>query len=757
MQNEISVILKGPTFCPSTRGTFLDAKSEITGFTRKLKIREKYFDHNFKNEALVKEKSNNPVICKNSELNRIIDHIENIAPEKVTMEPNITQRETQALNTLKSYSDIIIKKADKGGMFVIMDKNFYRDKMVLKDHLNTKTYKIVSRFADNKVMRNLKEHTKKHSKCLHESEIKYINNKHWKSSNIYVTPKVHKCKTILDIAASSNQEYIHLPCPPDLKGRPIIAGPQSPTQRLSELVEKILSPLVPLLKSYVKDDWDFIRRLPRMTSFECEIYSVDIVSLYTNIPHKLGLEAVEYYIDKHRNKIPKRFTKEFILESIKFVLTNNNFFFDGICRHQEEGTAMGSKMAPPYANLSIGYLEETKLYPSLPQHFPVDIVELIIKWFLRYIDDGFVLWPKGLLIDTLLKLLNSLNPNIRFTLEISRKYTKGNIHYQELSFLDILVIVTNFIKFTTDIFYKDTNSHFYLDYNSHHPQHIKDNIPYNLAKKLICFIPDEERLEYRLNELKTWLLKRNYPSRLIDKKFHNAKLQGPAPPPSPQNNPNNRLIFTTTYTNNFSHKNTIQQINSLFHLPRTDRIKKVFGNCTVMQAYKQPKNLLHQLTKAAFTSTPQQNKDEQEHENNKVGLFKCGGPKCKLCKLYIQPCASFITQNGTEWHIKSKIDCNSLNVIYWLKCMKCNQKDATTNTGKTWDFRERMNNHITACRHGGSTDLFDEHVYECKKKHPDPDIEPYFHIYAFMTVRKENLLTYEKHLHRKGYDTINAP
>ena len=161
------MILKGPTFCPSTRGTFLDAKSEITEFTRKLKIREKYFDHSFKNEALVKEKSNDPVICKNSELNRII--------------------------------------------------NFYRDKMVLKDHLNTKTYKIVSRFADNKVMRNLKEHTKKHSKCLHESEIKYINNKHWKSSNIYVTSKVHKCKSILDIAASSNQEHFHLPCPPDLK------------------------------------------------------------------------------------------------------------------------------------------------------------------------------------------------------------------------------------------------------------------------------------------------------------------------------------------------------------------------------------------------------------------------------------------------------------------------------------------------------------------------------------------------------------
>ena len=89
--------------------------------------------------------------------------------------------------------------------------------------------------------------------------------------------------------------------------------------------------------------------------------------------------------------------------------------------------------------------------------------------------------------------------------------------------------------------------------------------------------------------------------------------------------------------------------------------------------------------------------------------------------------------------------------------MKCKTKDVTTNTGKTWDFRERMNNHISACRNGGSSDLFDEHVYQCKQKHPDPDAEPYFHIYAFMIVRKESLLTYEKHLHKKGYDTINAP
>ena len=213
--------------------------------------------------------------------------------------------------------------------------------------------------------------------------------------------------------------------PDDLKGRPIIAGPESPTQRLSELLEKLLSPLVTLLKSYVKDDWDFLRKLPRNVDFDCELHSVDIVSLYTSIPHELGIEAISYYFDKHRSKIPNRFAKKFVLESLLFVLENNNFLFDGILYHQRTGTAMGTKCAPPYACLSVGYLEETKLEPQLPRHFEASICELIIKCFLRYIDDGFIIWPKHIKIDIFLNLLNSLNAHIQFTIEASSKSENG--------------------------------------------------------------------------------------------------------------------------------------------------------------------------------------------------------------------------------------------------------------------------------------------------------------------------------------------
>ena len=69
-----------------------------------------------------------------------------------------------------------------------------------------------------------------------------------------------------------------------------------------------------------------------------------------------------------------------------------------------------------------------------------------------------------------------------------------------------------------------------------------------------------------------------------------------------------------------------------------------------------------------------------------------------------------------------------------------------------------MNNHISDCKLGGSSDLFDQHVYECKKQSDTPDAEPYFHIFVYMTVKKsEHLLTYENFLHRRGFDSMNGP
>ncbi len=664
---------------------------------------------------------------------------------------NISTHERNALNALNSDDDIIIKKADKGGMLVVLDVSFYKEKMVLKDHLHqTDTYRRVPYKTDKNVIDELSKHIKKYEKCIYPAEAQYILNKNWKSSNIYVTPKIHKNKAIIEACSNSTTDFIQMNVPQDLKGRPIIAGPESPTQRLSELLEKILSPLVPKLRSFVQDDMDFVRKLPRSTSFECEIYSVDIVSLYTNIPHELGVEAVEYYIDRYPDMIPERFSKEFILRSLLFVLRNNNFLFDGILYHQITGTAMGTKGAPPYANLSIGYLEETKLYPTLPYHFPLDICDLLLQMFLRYIDDGFVMWPISVNFKTFLLLLNSMHPSIEYTAEISKRSTENGMHVQELPFLDVLVIVRDRKQITTDIYYKETNSHFYLDYHSHHPQHTKNNLPYSLAKKIIAFVSDEEQMNFRLRQLKGWLLNCHYPAKIINKGIHNAKKYGPPPPPKDNDK---TLIFTSTFVSNLTHDNTIHQINELLKNTKSAKLNEIFDGCRAMIAYKQPNNIQRLLTKAAFNSS-------NNTPSLPNGLYRCNRDICKLCKLYIQECTTFVCSNGFNWEIRSHINCHSKNVLYFLKCLWCDRDNPpTTNTGKTNEFRDRMNNHISACRLGTSTDVFDNHVYDCRRKHGAAgEIEPFFHIYAFFTVKNtQSLETYEKDLHRKGYDTINKP
>ena len=60
-------------------------------------------------------------------------------------------------------------------------------------------------------------------------------------------------------------------------------------ERLNSLLEQILTPLVSKLKSYIADDWDFLKNLPRNLNPNFTFLTCDIVSLYTKIPQELGL------------------------------------------------------------------------------------------------------------------------------------------------------------------------------------------------------------------------------------------------------------------------------------------------------------------------------------------------------------------------------------------------------------------------------------------------------------------------------------
>ena len=429
-----------------------------------MKIIEKYKDVEFNDTSLLRNKSIHEVKTENEWVQYMANVLETLEPEPVNISSNVTDEERRAVKELAVNKNIVIKRADKTNIFVVMDSEFYRNKLVLNDHLSSSTYERAADDADVKVFKQQTKLLEKHRNCLTKNEFNYITDYEWKSSLFYVNPKIAKCKEISERMRTNNSEYLHMEPPPSLKGRPIISGPASPIKHLSQLISKILAPLVPLQQSYIKDAWAFIKRLPKQLSYDAELFTCDIVSLYTSIPHSLGIEAMDYWIQNHREVIPDRFTRNFIIEAILFILENNNFIFEGTYYHQTEGTGMGIDFAGNYACLSIGYLEEVKLFgPTMLSYFNAEDIALIRIAFLRYVDDGFMFWPSHLDIEVFISLLRGCNPSIQYTVE---KGVVVHSNRQHKNFLEVLVILHNGRLIETELYYKPTNNHHYLEYES---------------------------------------------------------------------------------------------------------------------------------------------------------------------------------------------------------------------------------------------------------------------------------------------------
>ena len=284
------------------------------------------------------------------------------------------------------------------------------------------------------------------------------------------------------------------------------------------------------------------------------MYSCDIESLYISIRTELVLEAIEYWIMRKRGLIPQRFTKEYILESIEFILKNKNFSFDSEMFNQIIGTAMRTKCAPPYACLTIGYQEETKLFTQeLIQYFSNEECLLFKEFFKRYMDVSFIFWPKYLDFNSCSICLHNLHPAMKYTFEKTKVIVENSEFCQVINFLDVSAILHSDCTIETDIYYKDINSHDYLPNDSTHTYNSKDNVPYNAAKWIIAFVSNEEKIEYRLNELKNWLKSCKYPENVINRAFRNARLQGPAPLKTNSNN----IPFVTTYYDNVNNNEKV--------------------------------------------------------------------------------------------------------------------------------------------------------------------------------------------------------
>ena len=125
------------------------------------------------------------------------------------------------------------------------------------------------------------------------------------------------------------------------------------TEHFSGYVDSILLPLLHRIPSLITDSNDFLRRLNdiiHLITPESNMITMDVNSLYTNIPHTDGVNACRSFLDRHTTD-PARMNDNPIF--MDFILTHNLFKFNNDHYLQIKSTDMFTKMAPSYANIYV--------------------------------------------------------------------------------------------------------------------------------------------------------------------------------------------------------------------------------------------------------------------------------------------------------------------------------------------------------------------------------------------------------------------
>ena len=211
-----------------------------------------------------------------------------------------------------------------------------------------------------------------------------------------------------------------------------------------------LKQYTPRIPSYIKDTTHFINIMKNIQlDPEDLLVTIDISSLYTNIPHNEGIAAINRMMEETGTDTLLRM---FISNLAHQVLMKNFFNFNGQLYELTQGTAMGTRMTPNYAIIFMHYLE-TNFLSNYPKQR---------KTWLRFIDDIIMIWQYGRMeLDKFLNTLTNHHNKIKFTY---------NIDQNEIPFLDTMVYKSQNNGIYTKMYHKPTDQKYYLHYNSAHPK-----------------------------------------------------------------------------------------------------------------------------------------------------------------------------------------------------------------------------------------------------------------------------------------------
>ena len=618
-------------------------------------------------------------------------YLSNLAADlgKVRLKPhrnNLNKAQRIALSELKSLN-LVIRRADKGSCVVVEDRSQYIEDG--EEHLkDSSIYQEVdgdpTHFQVTLINEYIKDLRQKGHISPDMAQFLTAKPEEVRTQQMYFLRKVHK--TPMSI-------------------RPIVSGTGGPTEKVSQLLDYFASPHVKHTPAYLKDSTHLVTMLEELTlPDEVILATVDVVGLYLHIPHNEGVDATVQCLYSLVEEEPP-FPPEVCRALFGIVLERNFFEFNGRMYHQVQGTAMGTRVAPTYANLFMAALEKSILSPTHPD---------LLLWR-RFIDDIFLLWrgtEEALL--SFLTHLNSIHPTIQFTFTTS----PTSVDFMDLTLYKGPRFAAE-KKLDVKPYFKHTNRFQYLHYNSSHPRSLFRGLAKGEFVRMLRHSSSEKSFTQACRMLTQRLQARGYPLKLITSSRAavpycarddslNARdlvytLPNPSPGPSPGPGPGHGpgpdaglgrpkdpgcLPFITKYSDRVTRRSIREALDK-----GPPGIKPTI-------AFTRGKTLANSLVRARLRGVRKPQASTFASPIRNAPIFKttskpCGSKLCGTCRL-ISGRGTVYNSTQTKWFkVPAGTSCNTSHCIYMLFCNICSPSPQYV--GQTArPLKERLSGHRQA-------------------------------------------------------------
>ena len=389
----------------------------------------------------------------------------------------LTKEQHTLLRNLRMDEEVIIRKADKSNMFVVLDRSKYCEKI---NELISDRNKF-ERIEKNPIP-NIKSTINKYVTSINavNSSVKLKELiGHFEPAYIYGNPKIHK--NAID---------------PPL--RPIISQIGTPTYDVSKQLNNIIVKYMPN-KYMVDSAYEFLSLVK--SSFTTGLLaSLDVESLFTNVPVHDTIEIILNNVYRNETLSPPNSIPENSMKELLLLCTTKSPFrgVDGLLYTQNDGVMMGSPLGPTFANFYMCNLEN-----KIAQDYPEDMPFI----YARYVDDIFLLVQNVSQINKL-KNLFEVHSVLKFTFEIEKN--------NQLAFLDT-ILTKQESTISTTVYVKTTSSGDCINFSSICPDTYKKGAIKTLLHRAYQICSSWDSLHQEIYRLKQLFTNNDYPMALIDK------------------------------------------------------------------------------------------------------------------------------------------------------------------------------------------------------------------------------------------------